>query len=107
MSDKNNNHLTKQSPNKKISNFSTSDDSNKDDICLFAKTNFRNQKKKFGIRTDDRRRHMYMVGKTGTGKTTTLENMIYQDIQAGRGVAVVDPHGDLAEKIINFIPSQR
>ncbi len=77
------------------------------DLVLFAKTNFRNQQKRFGIKTDDRRRHMYLIGKTGTGKTTSIENMIYQDIHAGKGVAVVDPHGDLAEKIINFIPPER
>ncbi len=79
----------------------------KDEIILFAETNYRNIRKKFGIKTDDRCRHMYLIGKTGTGKSTTLENMIYQDIQAGHGVAVVDPHGDLAEKVLDFIPAQR
>lgn len=77
------------------------------DIAVFAQTTFRNQNKKFGIRTDDRRRHMYMIGKTGMGKSTVLENMIVDDIRAGYGLAVVDPHGDLAEKIIEFIPSDR
>ncbi len=78
-----------------------------EEIALFAETNYRNIRKKFGIKTDDRRRHMYFIGKTGTGKSTVLENMIYQDIQAGRGVAVVDPHGDLAEKTLDFIPASR
>jgi CxxC-x17-CxxC domain-containing protein len=77
------------------------------DITVFAETTFRNQNKVFGIKTDDRRRHMYLIGKTGMGKSTILENMIIEDIRAGRGVAVVDPHGDLAEKIIEFIPSNR
>jgi len=77
------------------------------DITVFAETTFRNQKKIFGIKTDDRRRHMYLIGKTGMGKSTILENMIIEDIRAGRGVAVVDPHGDLAEKIIQYIPSSR
>lgn len=77
------------------------------DITLFAETTFRNQYRPFGIKTDDRRRHMYLIGKTGMGKSTILENMIIEDIYAGRGVAVVDPHGDLAEKIIEFIPSER
>ena len=77
------------------------------DIAVFAQTTYRNEFKKFGIKTDDRRRHMYLVGKTGMGKSTILENMIIDDIRAGRGVAVVDPHGDLAEKIIEFIPSDR
>ena len=79
----------------------------KDEIVIFGETNYRNIRKKFGIKTDDRRRHVYLIGKTGTGKSTTLENMIYQDIKAGRGICVVDPHGELAEKVIDFIPSQR
>jgi len=77
------------------------------DITTFAQTTFRNQFQKFGIKTDDRRRHMYLIGKTGMGKSTILENMIIEDIRAGRGVAVVDPHGDLAEKIIEYIPTNR
>ncbi len=77
------------------------------DITTFAETTFRNQKLKFGIKTDDRRRHMYLIGKTGMGKSTILENMIVADIRAGRGVAVVDPHGDLAEKIMQYIPAER
>jgi hypothetical protein len=59
------------------------------------------------MKTDDRRRHMYAVGKTGMGKTTILENMIVQDIRAGKGVAVIDPHGDLAEKVLMKIPRER
>lgn len=78
-----------------------------DNITLFAETTFRNKYTKFGIKTDDRRRHMYLIGKTGMGKSTILENMIIEDIRAGHGVAVVDPHGDLAEKVIEYIPSNR
>jgi CxxC-x17-CxxC domain-containing protein len=78
-----------------------------EEIAVFAQTTFRNQFKKFGIKTDDRRRHMYLIGKTGMGKSTIQENMIVGDIRAGRGLAVVDPHGDLAEKIVEFIPSNR
>ena len=78
-----------------------------DNIAAFAQTTFRNEFKKFGIKTDDRRRHMYLIGKTGMGKSTVLENMIIDDIRAGRGVAVVDPHGDLAEKIMQYIPADR
>lgn len=77
------------------------------DITVFAQTTYRNEFKKFGIKTDDRRRHMYLIGKTGMGKSTVLENMIVDDIRAGFGVAVVDPHGDLAEKIIDYIPDNR
>ncbi|MDO8560479.1 MAG: type IV secretion system DNA-binding domain-containing protein [bacterium] len=76
-------------------------------IVYFGMTNFRNQKLKFGIKKDDRRRHMYLIGKTGMGKSTVLENMVVQDIINGEGVAVVDPHGDFAEKIIKYIPTSR
>ncbi len=77
------------------------------DITLFAKTNFRNQQVKFGIKTDDRRRHMYFIGKTGTGKSNALENMVISDILSGKGVAFVDPHGESAERILNFVPENR
>ncbi|HEV8601177.1 MAG TPA: type IV secretion system DNA-binding domain-containing protein [Patescibacteria group bacterium] len=77
------------------------------DITLFAKTNFRNREVPFGIRRDDRRRHMYVIGKTGMGKTTLIENMVIQDILNGHGVAFVDPHGDSVEKILNYIPAHR
>src|SRR3989339_2170799 len=76
-------------------------------INFFGKTNFRNSEVKFGIKTDDRRRHMYIIGKTGMGKSVLQENMIINDIWAGRGVAVVDPHGDLVEKVIKYIPAER
>lgn len=78
-----------------------------EDICLFAQTNYRNQMRRFGIKTDDRRRHMYVIGKTGMGKTTMMENMVLHDIYAGNGVGIVDPHGDFAEKMINYIPPNR
>ncbi len=76
-------------------------------INVFAKTNFRNKEVAFGIKTDDRRRHIYIIGKTGMGKTTMIENMIVQDVMAGHGVAFVDPHGESVEKILNYIPSAR
>ena len=79
----------------------------KKDVCLFGQTNFRNQMRRFGIKTDDRRRHMYIIGKTGMGKTTMMENMVLHDIYSGHGIGVVDPHGDFAEKIINYIPANR
>lgn len=78
-----------------------------EDVCLFAQTDFRNQMRRFGIKLDDRRRHMYVIGKTGMGKTTMLENMVLHDIYAGHGVGIVDPHGDFAEKIIDYIPPHR
>ncbi|HBK33727.1 TPA: hypothetical protein DEP34_01440 [Candidatus Uhrbacteria bacterium] len=83
------------------------DENHEKEVTYFARTNFRNQMIKFGIRTDDRRRHMYVIGKTGMGKTVLLENMILSDIYAGHGCCYVDPHGDTAEKLIDFIPSHR
>jgi len=80
---------------------------NNENITIFAETDFRNQKRRFGIKTDDRRRHIYIIGKTGTGKTTLLENMAIQDIQRGNGVGIVDPHGEFAEKMLDFVPSNR
>jgi CxxC-x17-CxxC domain-containing protein len=77
------------------------------EVTFFAKTNFRNQQRVFGIKADDRRRHMYVIGKTGMGKTNLLENLVIQDIQHGHGVAFIDPHGDTAEKLIKAIPSHR
>ncbi len=77
------------------------------DITIFAKTNFRNGEARFGIKLDDRRRHMYIIGKTGMGKSQMIENMIIQDIQNGKGVAVVDPHGDMVERILLFVPRSR
>ncbi len=77
------------------------------DITFFAKTNFRNNERTFGIKTDDRRRHMYLIGKTGMGKTNLLEHMAIQDIRNGYGVAYVDPHGDTAEKLLKAIPPHR
>lgn len=76
-------------------------------ITFFAKTNFRNQNVKFGIKSSDRQRHVYVIGKTGMGKTTLLENMVMQDIASGAGLAYIDPHGDTAEKLIKAIPANR
>jgi hypothetical protein len=78
-----------------------------EEITILGECNFRNKKVKFGIKTDDRRRHVYIVGKTGTGKTTLEENMMIDDIRAGHGMALIDPHGDFSKKIINFIPEER
>lgn len=77
------------------------------EITLFGEVNFRNTGRRFGIRTDDRRRHIYIIGKTGMGKSTIMENMILADIYAGHGCCYIDPHGDVAEKLIDFIPPER
>ena len=78
-----------------------------DDINYFAKANFRNREQVFGIRRDDRRRHMYFIGKTGTGKSTALENLATNDINNGEGLAFFDPHGESVERLLNFVPGQR
>jgi Type IV secretion-system coupling protein DNA-binding domain len=76
-------------------------------ITSFAVTNYRDERKVFGIRQTDRRGHMYIIGKTGTGKSTLILNMLVSDIRNGRGAALIDPHGDLAEEILNFVPEDR
>ena len=76
-------------------------------ITYFAQTNFRNERKLFGIKKRDRRAHMYVIGKTGTGKSTLLETLIGQDIKNGEGLALLDPHGDLVEKVLKAIPDER
>ena len=80
----------------------------KTNITFFAKTEFRNKDSIFGIKQgEDRRRHTYIIGKSGTGKTTLIANMAIDDIRKGRGVAVIDPHGDLCNTILDYIPSNR
>lgn len=77
------------------------------DVTVFAETVFRDGAKRFGIKRADRRKHQYIIGKTGTGKSTLIKNMIIQDMQAGEGVAVLDPHGDLIEELLDFVPENR
>src|SRR5437870_151868 len=76
-------------------------------ITFFARTNFRADRRLFGIRRADRRAHMYVIGETGTGKSTLLETLIRQDIEAGDGIALLDPHGDLVERVLAGIPGNR
>lgn len=76
-------------------------------ITYFGETDFRNKKAHFGIKAKDRTRHMYVIGKTGVGKSTLLSNMIIQDIQNGEGVGVIDPHGELAESVLDYVPEDR
>lgn len=78
-----------------------------EELTIVGETNYRGAKRRFGIKRDDRRRHMYVMGKTGMGKTTLLENMVIGDIRAGNGLCVVDPHGDFADKMLDYIPSYR
>jgi len=78
-----------------------------EEITKIGKTNFRGASYEFGIKHIDRRRHIYIIGKTGMGKSTLLENMIFSDILNGKGVGVIDPHGDLADAVLDFVPSNR
>lgn len=77
------------------------------DITFFAKTNGRLPHRTFGIKEADRFSHLYIIGKTGTGKTTLIETMAMQDVDRGHGVCVIDPHGDLAERVVAHVPMSR
>src|SRR4030043_1215157 len=85
----------------------TKSNKGKNPVTPFAITDYRDIRKRFGIKEKNRRGHMYVIGKTGTGKTTLIENMIISDIKAGNGIAVIDPHGDLSERLLNFVPKRR
>jgi Type IV secretion-system coupling protein DNA-binding domain len=76
-------------------------------ITFFAKTDARGQNIPFGIKAKDRQRHMYVIGKTGMGKSTLLENMAAQDIMNGEGMAFIDPHGSAAETLLEYVPEHR
>jgi hypothetical protein len=77
------------------------------ELTVLGRTDYRNKSAIFGIKLDDRKRHIYVIGKSGTGKSTLLENMIIDDIVEGRGVVLVDPHGELADKVVESIPENR
>lgn len=79
----------------------------KEEITYFATADFRNRQASFGIKRTDRRAHMYILGKTGTGKSTLLETLIRQDLSSGHGLSLLDPHGDLIEKILTLVPEER
>jgi type IV secretory pathway TraG/TraD family ATPase VirD4 len=77
------------------------------DITYFARTNFRGGGRLFGIRRADRLSHIYVIGKTGTGKSTLFETLMRQDLENGEGFALLDPHGDLFEKMNGAVPKVR
>jgi ABC-type phosphate/phosphonate transport system ATPase subunit len=72
-----------------------------------ARVDFRNDDRVFGVKAEDRFSHIYIIGKTGTGKSTLLETMAIQDLECGNGFALIDPHGDLVERIATQIPTSR
>src|SRR3989344_2990907 len=78
-----------------------------DKVTYFAQTDSRSRRTPFGIKNKDRSRHMYVIGKTGMGKSTLLENMAIQDIQNGNGLAFLDPHGKTAELLLDYVPADR
>ncbi len=80
---------------------------NPERVTYFAASDSRGKKVPFGIKRKDRARHMYVIGKTGVGKSTLLENMAIQDIRNGEGLTFIDPHGGTAEKLLNYIPEHR
>src|SRR4051812_33923696 len=82
-----------------------SNDENK--VTYFAETDSRNRRLPFGIKSKDRSRHTYIIGKTGMGKSTMLENMAVQDINNNEGLAFIDPHGKTAELLLDYVPQDR
>ncbi len=80
---------------------------NGEKVTYFGVTDARGKRIQFGIKAKDRAKHVYVIGKTGMGKSTLLENMAIQDIQNGNGVAFIDPHGGTAEKLLDYIPEER
>lgn len=81
--------------------------SNPEEITFFAQTDARGSQVPFGIKAKDRTKHVYVIGKTGMGKSTLLENMAIQDIKNGNGLAFIDPHGQTAETLLDYIPESR
>jgi len=80
---------------------------NPERVTYIGNIDYRNKMIKFGIKAKDRTRHTYIIGKTGMGKSTLLENLAIQDIQNNEGMAFLDPHGGTAEKLLDFIPEHR
>ena len=80
---------------------------NPERVTYFAATDSRGKRVPFGIKAKDRDRHMYVIGKTGMGKSTLLENMAIQDIRNGEGLAFIDPHGGTVERLLEYVPEDR
>ena len=94
-------------PPENLPNAITTKEDERKDVNFFGKTVFKNKDTIFGIKNIDRRRHIWSIGKTGTGKSTLIANMAVDDLKKDRGLAVIDPHGDLCDIILNYIPKHR
>jgi DNA helicase HerA-like ATPase len=77
------------------------------ELLLLARVNFRSDRRVFGIKPEDRFSHIYVIGKTGTGKSTLLERMALQDLEHGHGLVLIDPHGDLVARVSARVPAHR
>jgi len=88
-------------------NLPTLQNTSADELTILGRTDYRGEEVKFGIKTEDKFRHMYIIGKTWTGKSTFIANMIKSDMEQGKGLALLDPHGDLVDKVIEFVPKNR
>lgn len=94
-------------PPENLPNAITATEEDKQHINFFGKTVFKNRDTIFGIKDVDRRRHIWAIGKTGTGKSTMLENMAIDDMKKDRGVCYIDPHGDACETLLDYVPKRR
>lgn len=94
-------------PPENLPNAISATEEDKAHINFFGKTVFKNKETIFGIKDIDRRRHLWAIGKTGTGKSTMIANMAIDDLKKGRGIAVIDPHGDLCEVLLDYVPKHR
>jgi len=88
-------------------NLPTTNNTSKKDLTVIGNTDYRGDKILFGIKEEDKFRHMYIVGKTGTGKSTFMENLLKSDMAAGNGLALLDPHGEFVDNILEHIPTNR
>ena len=94
-------------PPENLPNAITATEEDKQHINFFGKTVFKNRDTIFGIKDVDRRRHIWAIGKTGTGKSTMLENMAIDDMKKDRGICYIDPHGDACETLLDYVPKRR
>ncbi|MDP3998322.1 MAG: type IV secretion system DNA-binding domain-containing protein [bacterium] len=98
--------LTGEPPDNLPIGFGSTEEEKKD-VNFYGRTEFKNKVVTFGVKRIDRRKHVYIIGKTGTGKSTLIANMAINDMRNGEGLAVIDPHGDLSEILLDFVPSSR